>query len=151
MPRSAVMELIGRVRSFDIMSHIRSTTEPVRRVAGTSVRWSEVRNIIRVTCGMASPMNPMGPQKAVTVPASRVVEIKSKLRERLTSSPMVRAYSSPKSSRLSGFMVTMARMMPTATAGNIIHSWETVTSPRDPIVQITNAFSDSSRLRYCNT
>ncbi len=149
MPRSAVIELMGRVSILDMISQISNITDPVSSVAGTSTRWSEVRNIIRVTCGIASPIKPIGPQNAVTVPASRVVERKRSALDLLMSSPIVRAYSSPNSNKLSGLMVTMARMIPAATAGKRIQSCETVTSPNDPIVQITKALSDSSRLRYC--
>ena len=49
---------------------------PVRIEAGTRIRWSASAKRMRATCGTARPMNPIGPQKAVTVPASRVVERK---------------------------------------------------------------------------
>ena len=82
IPRRAVMELMGRVRSFETISQRRSTEAPVRMVAGTRMRWSEVRHSIRATWGIARPMKPIGPQKAVTVPARSVVERKSRVRER---------------------------------------------------------------------
>ena len=45
-------------------------------VPGTSIRWSALLNSSRVTCGTARPINPTGPQKAVTVPVSSAVETK---------------------------------------------------------------------------
>ena len=99
---------------------------------------------------MASPTKPIGPQKAVTVPASSVVERKSSPRERRMFSPIVTAYSSPKSSRLSGLIVHTASSSPTATDGTRTASCRAVTSPSDPIVQMTKAFKASSLLRYCS-
>ena len=52
-------------------------------VPGTSIRWSALLNSSRVTCGTARPINPTGPQKAVTVPVSSAVETKMNVRERL--------------------------------------------------------------------
>ena len=98
---------------------------------------------------MARPMKPIGPQKAVTVPASSVVERNSRPRERRIFSPIVTAYSSPKSRRLSGLIVHTASSNPTMTDGRRMASCGTVTSPSDPIVQMTKAFKASSRLRYC--
>ena len=95
-------------------------------------------------------MKPIGPQKAVTVPASSVVERNSRPRERRIFSPIVTAYSSPKSRRLSGLIVHTASSNPTMTDGRRMASCGTVTSPSDPIVQMTNAFNASSLLRYCN-
>ena len=43
-------------------------------VPGTSIRWSALLNSSRVTCGTVRPINPTGPQKAVTVPVSSAVE-----------------------------------------------------------------------------
>ena len=99
---------------------------------------------------MARPMKPIGPQKAVTVPASSVVERNSNPRERRMFSPIVTAYSSPNSSKLSGLIVTTANNSPAIIDGMSIASWSKVTSPSDPIVQMTKAFRDSSLLRYCN-
>lgn len=88
--------------------------------------------------------------KAVIVPASSVVERNNRLRERRIFSPIVTAYSSPNSRRLSGLMVSTANSSPANTDGTRIRSCPEVTSPKAPIVQMTKAFSDSSLLRYCN-
>ena len=94
-------------------------------------------------------MKPIGPQKAVIVPASSVVDRNSRPRECRISSPIVTAYSSPKSRRLSGLMVNTANSSPTATERPSRVSCGKVTSPSDPIVQMTNVFRDSSWLKYC--
>ena len=60
-------------------------------VPGTSIRWSALLNSSRVTCGTARPINPTGPQKAVTVPVSSAVETKMNVRERFMFIPIVRA------------------------------------------------------------
>lgn len=112
IPSNAVMALIGRVNILETRSQRSSTAAPERTVPGTSTRWSLLRNSILVTWGMASPMKPIGPQKAVTVPASSVVERNSSPRERRMFSPIVTAYSSPNSSKLSGLIVTTANNSP---------------------------------------
>ena len=77
-------------------------------------------------------MKPIGPQKAVIVPASSVVERNNRLRERRIFSPIVTAYSSPNSRRLSGLMVSTANSSPANTDGTRIRSCPEVTSPKDP-------------------
>lgn len=91
MPSSAVMVLTGSVSSFDTMSHTSSATAPVSAAAGSSVRWSASQKSMRATWGMARPIKPIGPQKAVTVPASRVVESSMSERVRRILTPIVRA------------------------------------------------------------
>ena len=91
IPSSAVMVFTGKVSSFDIMSHTSSENAPVSAVAGISMRWSASRNNVRATWGIANPINPIGPQKAVTVPASSVVESISNNRVRVMFRPIVRA------------------------------------------------------------
>ena len=44
-----------------------------RTFAGSSTRWSDVPTSGRARWGAASPMNPIGPTKAVTTPVSRLV------------------------------------------------------------------------------
>ena len=44
---------------------------------------------MRARCGMARPIKPIGPQKAVTEPASRVVDRKIIMRERVRFKPIV--------------------------------------------------------------
>ncbi len=60
--------------------------------------------------------------KAVIVPASSVVERNNRLRERRIFSPIVTAYSSPNSRRLSGLMVSTANSSPANTDGTRIRS-----------------------------
>ena len=55
------------------------------------MRWSAEPKSIRAMCGVARPTKPIGPQKAVTVPASSTVDRKIVVRERVVSSPIVRA------------------------------------------------------------
>ena len=131
------------------MSQRSNTTLPVSAVAGIRMRWSAARNSMRERCGTASPIKPTGPQKAVTVPARSVVERKTRRRVRCTSRPIVRAYCSPKSNRLSGLMTATAKAIPTTTATANKASCVVVTSPSEPIVQITNDFSAPSLERYC--
>ena len=57
----------------------------------SSIRWSALLNSSRVTCCTARPINPTGPQKAVTVPVSSAVETKMNVRERFMFIPIVRA------------------------------------------------------------
>ncbi len=143
------MAFTGRVNNLETRSQRSSTAAPERRVPGTSTRWSPLRNSIRATWGIARPIKPIGPQKAVTVPASSVVERNSSPRERRIFSPIVTAYSSPNSRRLSGLIVITASSKPAITDGTRTASCGTVTSPSDPIVQTTKAFKASSLLRYC--
>lgn len=70
--------------------------------------------------------------KAVIVPASSVVERNNRLRERRIFSPIVTAYSSPNSRRLSGLMVSTANSSPANTDGTRIRSCPEVTSPKAP-------------------
>ena len=91
MPSSAVRAFIGRVYIFERMSHTSSEIAPVSAEAGRSVRWSALAKMARERCGIAIPIKPTGPQNAVTVPASSVVESRISRRVRVTLSPIVRA------------------------------------------------------------
>ena len=59
--------------------------------AGIVMRWLEVWNKPRAMCGTATPMNAIGPQKAVTPPASRPVANTMNRRVRDTLIPKPRA------------------------------------------------------------
>ena len=72
------MVFIGSVKYFAIISPTSNIATPESMVAGRRMRWSAERNNIRAMCGTAMPTKPIGPQNAVTVPAKRVVEIRSK-------------------------------------------------------------------------
>ena len=144
IPSSEVTTFIGISINFEKISHISIAAMPHRSVAGISERWSASRIIILATCGIASPTNPIGPQNAVTDPTSKVVAANISNRLLCRFRPIVFAYSSPSSSRLSGFMVKTDKISPAATEAERIASWFDVTSLRDPMVQTTNVFSASS-------
>ena len=91
MPSRAVMVFTGSVSSFETISHNNNATAPVRAVAGINMRWSASQKSARATCGIAKPINPIGPQKAVTVPANNVVYSRMSERVREMLSPIVRA------------------------------------------------------------
>ena len=82
------MVLIGRAKNLAIISPTSNIATPDNTVAGKSVRWLAVRNNIRAMCGTAIPTKPIGPQNAVTVPASRVVELSIMFREREILTPI---------------------------------------------------------------
>ena len=76
IPSRAVMVLMGRVSHLEMMSQVSSTTAPHSAEAGNKIRWAALLKSIRAICGMAKPTKPIGPQKAVTVPANKVVDRK---------------------------------------------------------------------------
>ena len=82
MPINAVMVFIGNTKYLAKISPTSIITTPDKIVAGRSVRWSAERNNIRAMCGTAIPTKPTGPQKAVIVPAKRVVEARISVRVR---------------------------------------------------------------------
>lgn len=69
-----VMELIGKAIPLDgspdrkLLNN--NTFAPINTLAGTNVKWLLVLNNKRAKCGTTIPTKPMGPQKAVTAPAS---------------------------------------------------------------------------------
>ena len=72
---SELTEFIGSVASdhgiCEIMSQRVSRLAPTMIHAGSTILWSEVRNIPLTICGTAIPINAIGPVKAVAVPAKR--------------------------------------------------------------------------------
>ena len=64
--------------------HARVRAAPQSMVAGMSMEWFDVLNIIRAMWGTTIPMNPIGPQKAVTNAVSMPLRQRSRLRKRLT-------------------------------------------------------------------
>ena len=88
MPIRAVIVFIGRAKYLATISPTSNIVTPESMVAGRSMRWSAERNNIRAMCGTAMPTKPIGPQKAVIVPASNVVEMRIRLREREILSPI---------------------------------------------------------------
>ena len=88
MPIRAVIVLIGRAKHFATMSPTSIITTPESMVAGSNTRWSAERNSIRAMCGTAMPTKPIGPQKAVIVPAKSVVAVSTTVRVRFMLSPI---------------------------------------------------------------
>jgi hypothetical protein len=60
---------------------------PIKKTEGTKILWFEVLKICLVRCGIANPIKAMGPAKAVTAPAIRLVDIIIINRLRLTFRP----------------------------------------------------------------
>src|SRR5687768_14563334 len=77
-PIKAVIAFRGKVAFDQGISAISADTSainaPMRIVAGTRIRWSEVLKRLRHKWGTANAKNAIGPQKAVTVPAKIAVE-----------------------------------------------------------------------------
>ena len=78
IPNRAVMVLIGSTSHLEIISQLSKTTAPHKAEAGNKMRWSALLNSMRAICGIAKPTKPIGPQKAVIVPANKVVDRKIK-------------------------------------------------------------------------
>jgi hypothetical protein len=95
MPNKAVTELIGSVPlvpgSPEIISEINKNIAPITAEPGIKIRWLEVLNVILAICGTIIPINPMGPQKAVTVPVKKPVLRNIKNLVRIRFRPDVRA------------------------------------------------------------
>ena len=83
-PSKALTVFIGRTSGcpgiWEMVSAIIISDAPNRAVAGNSTLWSALRKIILAIWGTAIPMNPMGPQNAVTLPANSVVAMSILLR-----------------------------------------------------------------------
>ena len=95
IPKRAVTEFIGKVVLYpgirEIISLNNIIIEPIRIEPGIKKLWFVVLNIIRVKWGTAIPINPIGPQKAVIVPARMLVLIKTKIRDNLIFTPILLA------------------------------------------------------------
>src|SRR5688500_9863212 len=120
-PMSAVTALSGR-RPWRLARRARicaisATAAPRMMTAGTSARWSEVPRRPRARCGTATPRKTIGPQNAVTTPASVEAPARVAIRIARVLSPIDRAYSSPRRSALSCLVLAAATAMPRATNG----------------------------------
>ena len=82
------MVFIGSVKALATISLASIIIPPTKIVAGSRMRWSALRIIIRAICGAAIPTKPIGPQKAVIVPAKRVVEESISMRVRRVFKPI---------------------------------------------------------------
>ena len=94
-PKSGVTTLSGISVPSDGRLHTQLHVSPIippnRRVSGISVRLFAVRETILVICGTASPMNEIGPQKAVVRAEINPVDISMELRMRLMLNPRLQA------------------------------------------------------------
>ena len=95
IPSNAVTELTGKVFSEPVSCEMISLTSiiraPIRIVAGTRRLCFAVCRAILAIWGTAIPMNPIGPQKAVMLPARIAVERKTIIRANRIFIPMLRA------------------------------------------------------------
>lgn len=89
--------------------HSPPVAAPHRAVAGSSIRWLELRMARRAICGTIRPMNPMGPHHAVTIAVSTPDSSNIPLRHDLMFTPALSAYRVPSSRALSGFIYSMDR------------------------------------------
>ena len=73
-PIIGVIAFNGSTSTFDgntdISAHSNPTIAPDKIVAGRITVWFEVPIIILAMCGTTSPINPIGPQYAVTIAVS---------------------------------------------------------------------------------
>ena len=76
----ALMGIVPAGESELIQQQRRAMTDPDRAVAGNNTEWFDVRYINRAMCGTISPINPIGPQKAVTTAVSRLEMVMSQFR-----------------------------------------------------------------------
>ena len=78
-PKRDVTALIGSVPlnidNWDTISQINKIVEPQRIDAGNMIFTLEVLNTPRAICGTVIPIKPIGPVKAVAVPAKTAVII----------------------------------------------------------------------------
>jgi len=85
MPIIEVTEFIGNIifcaGSCDKISLISIVILPINMPEGINILWSDVLYISLAMCGTAIPINPIGPQNAVTAPVIMPVDIKIILRE----------------------------------------------------------------------
>lgn len=106
-PTKAVIALIGNCNPFPgiyvRMSQQSITIMPKRIVEGIKILWLDVLKITLAKCGIAIPINPIGPTKAVNVPiiiAVRTIIINLIF---LIFKPKLFAYISPNKSRFRYF------------------------------------------------
>ena len=89
------MALMGRMPDspgrMQMRLHSSVVTAPQSSVTGSRVLWFEVPSSRRAMCGTASPMNEMGPQKAVVDAVSSPVTMSSRLRVSLMFTPRLAA------------------------------------------------------------
>ena len=115
-PNSGVTAFSGRI-VFEPgiiirILHNSAMIAPAKIVTGSSILWLDVPNISRATCGTASPIKEMGPQKAVVVAVSKPVQKRIQMRVRLIFTPRLAAYNSPRRRAFSGFIINRERSSP---------------------------------------
>ena len=82
--------------------HINATTAPASMVHGSNMLWLDELSSSRAICGTTSPINPIGPQNAVTVAVSSPAISNKLLRVCRRLTPNDSAYRLPSSSASSG-------------------------------------------------
>lgn len=78
-------------------------TAPHSAVAGSRTMWLDDLSARRAMCGTIRPINPIGPQKAVTTAVSTPERMSNLLRVARMFTPRFSAYLAPKSNAFNGF------------------------------------------------
>ena len=118
-------------------------------VAKNRTLCSLVLKIILHKCGTAIPIKAIGPQKAVVLPASMLVLMKTSNLVSFIFSPIVYAYFSPIKSASSFFNDKNESKSPVTRQIPKIPTCVLLILPKLPSVQITNDFSSVSLPKYC--
>ena len=109
-------------------------TPPKHIDAGRTILWSLPRSILH-RCGMTSPTNPMTPQNATQTDVSTEARISIHLLNLLTSRPICRAWSSPRSTRFSSFAHIRGTSERNTDRNTTMPTCDQVTSAKDPYSQ----------------
>ncbi len=100
-------------------------------------------------CGTATPTKPIGPQKAVILPASKLVLKKTTKRQNLIFKPNDLAEFSPNNKAFNALIEKNDNKTPIKIHGKRIYNCEVVTPDKLPIVHIIKVFKRLSLLKYC--
>lgn len=121
MPRNAIVLPAGSgvLHIIESMSPARLSIAPQRRESGRTVCIDDFPEKALTMCGATIPMNPIGPQKAVTEPVIRQHDSIDKALVLPVFTPADSAYSSPKSIALRPLPTTAASTDP-ATRQHVI-------------------------------
>lgn len=131
--RGMMPMLAGRLQR---MLQRRAMAEPHSMVAGSKHWWFSVPSSRRAMCGVASPINETGPQKAVVMAVSMPVITSNRLRVRCVLMPILSAYCSPRSMALRGLMSIMAAISPRMVIAANTGICDIDTPPKSPIPQM---------------
>ena len=141
-PITGVIALIG-ITPHDagntlMRLHKSATTAPAKAVAGSKTVWLEERNANRAICGTINPMNPIGPQKAVTTAVRTPESNNNLLRVALMLTPRFSAYLAPSNSAFRGFTSINENINDNNTNIEKIGNRSSVIPEKFPIPHITN-------------